>query len=145
MHPIIIDSQPYRLEFRHKTAMGKHPELHPKGSVRAITVCTLVGEEFIASDMAICSMADTFSRKEGRRVAFQKLLKSVGRLKEAKHINFPMALNHLFNGPPKRTVVKRFKPNPEQIAAWKDVDPETVKAERKRRKEQKQMSRARGA
>jgi hypothetical protein len=107
MHQIIIDGKVYRLEFRHKTVAGHppefHPKLHPKGSVRAITTCVLVGDDFIAIENAVCSMDDCFSRKEGRRVAFQKLLKTVGRLQGTPktEITFQPALKHLWAGPPK--------------------------------------------
>jgi hypothetical protein len=78
------------IEWRHISKMGKRAQLH-KGAVKAITTCTVVAlrsehndVEFIASDTTLCSEADNFSRREGRKRSLRKLLSHCGALKDVR-------------------------------------------------------------
>lgn len=66
----------FNVEFRHVSKFGKHPKLHSKSQIRAITTCVVNTPSLIAIEHAICLDPDNFSRIEGRLRSLQKVLTS---------------------------------------------------------------------
>jgi hypothetical protein len=77
---LIVDNQIYRVEFHHKTKLGKRAGLR-KAPLKAITTCVLVRDNLIAIENALCAESDNFCRRDGRVKAFDKLLRYCGALR----------------------------------------------------------------
>jgi hypothetical protein len=84
MLKLSIGDVDYQVEFRHIKKDGKRAQLHERAPIRAVTVCTVLGEDFIATDVAICADVDQFSRARGRDLSFNRVVKHCSRLREAK-------------------------------------------------------------
>lgn len=87
---LTIKDQTYQVEFRYITKYGKGAQLH-RGPVKAVTTCVLIAgaprfgaRPLIAIDSTLCAGSDNFSRPEGRRRAFHKLLDHCGALRGVK-------------------------------------------------------------
>lgn len=77
---LTVNDQKYRIEFHHKTKLGKRAGLR-KAPLKAITTCVLVRDNLIAIENTLCAESDNFCRRDGRVKAFDKLLRYCGALR----------------------------------------------------------------
>jgi hypothetical protein len=78
---LTLNEKEYRVEFHHKTKLGKRAGLR-NAPVKAVTTCVLIRDNLIAIENALCSEQDNFCRRDGRLHAFEKLLRYCGALRD---------------------------------------------------------------
>ncbi len=102
-----IADKSYRFDFHHiRRGSGKKCRLH-QGPVKAVSVCVLVCQDrdsgnivWTASELALCSEQDDFSKRAGRIQTVDKLLRYSGALRGQPEIRQRLQAEYLKADPP---------------------------------------------
>jgi hypothetical protein len=80
----VIDGIRYRVEFSYRRKVGKHPSIARNSPVEGLTACAIVRDEepfLVSVAAAMCSAGDKWSRREGRKQAFDRAVRDCGILR----------------------------------------------------------------